>query len=99
MLIMFIVTCSLIRVLTWHGHYEQYIVCLTTCFCLWSNLAEVDSDVSRHFHSVRLAVPDGVGHSGRGNEGLRRHAADVQAVAAHKVVFYQSHLSKKSAEK
>lgn len=64
-----------------------------------SNLAEVDRDVSRDFHSVCLAVPHGVGHSRRRDEGLRRHAADVEAVAAHKVILYQSHLPQNRSEK
>ena len=64
-----------------------------------SDLAEVDGDISCDFHSVSPAVSDRVGHSCGGNEGLGWHAADVEAIAAHKVVLYQSHLPKNVSEK
>lgn len=48
-------------------------------------------DGSVHTHEC-LGMPDGVRHSSSGDEGLRRHAADVEAVAAHEVVLDQSHL-------
>lgn len=62
--------------------------------CVFSNLGEVDTDASGDFHSVSLAVLDRVGHSSGRDEGLGRHAADVEAIAAHKVVLYESHLPK-----